>query len=305
MTRIALIVPCLNEAAAMPTLFAQIAEHLPEATVHIFDNASTDGTPDVARGFGATVHRVAERGKGHVVSRMFADVDADIYLMIDGDATYDLSEVRQHVRMLTEERIDMLVGTRIDNYRDSQSRPGHQFGNLLLTRLLGWLFNRRFADVLSGYRLMSRRFVKTAPILARGFEVETTLSVHALEIRCHVVEAPIRYLKRAEGSQSKLRTLRDGLRIVNTMFYLLKEVRPFLFFSVVGAALASLSLAVGIPVVEEFFRTGLVPRFPSAILAAALMLSALISATCGLILDSVASQRRELKRLFFLRQAGG
>jgi len=300
-TCVALIIPCLNEAHALPLLFAQIQTHLPQAEVHIFDNGSTDGTLEVAKSFGAHVHVVAERGKGRVVARMFADVDADVYVMVDGDATYDLASSAEHVRMLVDNRVDMIVGTRLESYEDSASRPGHKTGNQLLSSLINSLFQSKLRDVLSGYRIMSRRFVKTTPVMAAGFEIEVMLTIHALDIRSHIVEVPINYLKRANGTQSKLRTVRDGWRILLAIFYFFKEVRPFLFFTATSAVLTFLSLAIGVPVVLEFFETGLVPRFPSAILAASLMIAALVSLSCGLVLDSVAEQRRELKRLFYLR----
>lgn len=299
---IALILPCLNEAAALPGLFEQIAKYLPDAKVHIFDNGSTDRTADVATQFGATVHRVFERGKGNVVARMFADVDAEIYVMLDGDGTYPLDRASEHIGRVQSEQIDMLIGSRLGSYDDSASRSGHRFGNEVLSGLVRRIFHASIMDVLSGYRVMSRRFVKSAPVLVSGFEIEVMLTIHALEIRSHIVEAPVGYLKRAEGSASKLRTLRDGARILWAIVYFFKEVRPFRFFSTIALLLALISLAVGLPVIVEFFKTGLVPRFPSAILASAIMLASVISLTCGLILDSVASQRRELKRLFYLSQ---
>lgn len=299
--RIALIIPCLNEASALPVLFQQIKRDLPQAEVHVFDNGSSDNSVDIAVSFGAKVHSVSERGKGRVVARMFADVDADVYVMVDGDATYDLSAVQGHIDQLLNEQIDMLVGTRLSSYAASSSRIGHKTGNQLLSGLLNRLFRCQFIDVLSGYRIMSRRFVKSVPVLAAGFEIEVMLTIHALDIRSHVVEAPILYLQRVEGSTSKLHTLRDGWNIFSAIIYFFKEIQPFRFFSLLSVLLFVISLGIGVPVVLEFFDTGLVPRFPSAILAASLMLAALISFSCGLILDSVAAQRREMKRLFFLR----
>jgi glycosyltransferase involved in cell wall biosynthesis len=301
--RVALIIPCLNEAEALPRLFEQIRQHLPSAEVHVFDNGSTDNTPEVARNHGAKVHTVIERGKGRVVARMFADVDADAYVMVDGDATYDLAVTSQHIQKLLDDHIDMIIGTRLNTYAGSASRKGHKTGNQLLTGLINRLFKNQLTDVLSGYRIMSRRFVKTAPVMVSGFEIEVMLTIHALDIRSQIVEVPINYFKRVEGSASKLRTLRDGWRILLAIFYFFKEVRPFLFFTVVSSLLSVLSLAIGLPVVLEFFETGLVPRFPSAILAASLMIAAMISFSCGLILDSVAEQRRDLKRLFYLHNS--
>lgn len=301
MTRIALVVPCLNEESALPVLFAQARQHLADAEIHIFDNGSSDRTLEVARSHNAITHCVHERGKGNVVSRIFSDVDADVYIMVDGDGTYDLSAVAVHVGRVINDGADMVIGSRMASYGASGSRRGHRFGNWLLTFLLSRAFGRQFEDVLSGYRVMSRRFVKTAPVMASGFEVEVMLTVHALDIRSHIAEAPVIYLKRPSGTQSKLSTTKDGLRILSTIIYLVKEVRPLAFFSTVAAALAALSLLIGIPVIVEFEQTGLVPRFPSAILSASLMLSALIATTCGLILDSVAGQRREMKRLHFLQ----
>lgn len=301
MTAVALIIPCLNEENALPVLFEQIRLNLPEADVHIFDNDSTDNTAKLARSYGANVHTVYERGKGCVVARMFADVEADVYVMVDGDATYDLSRVSEYIQLLLDGRIDMLVGSRLGSYSTSSSRIGHKSGNWFLTSLVNKLFRCRLTDVLSGYRIMSRRFVKSAPVLVDGFEVEVMLTMHALEIRSHIVEMPIQYLRRADGTASKLNTIRDGWRILMTIAYFYKEIRPFRFFTLMSLVLMLVSLMTGIPVVLEFIETGLVPRFPTAILAASLMLAALISFSCGLILDSVAAQRRELKRLFFLR----
>ncbi|MDR2874692.1 MAG: glycosyltransferase [Methylobacillus sp.] len=299
--KVALIIPCLNEAEALPRLFEQIRTHLPDAEVHIFDNASTDDTLNIARSHGAKVHAVIERGKGRVVARMFADVDADVYVMADGDGTYDLAATAQHIRRLADEQIDMIVGTRLESYDESASRKGHKTGNRMLTRLMNCLFRNQLTDVLSGYRVMSRRFVKTAPVMVSGFEIEVMLTIHALDIRCHIAEVPINYFKRVEGTSSKLRTLRDGWRILLAMVYFFKEVRPFLFFTLGSLALGLLSLGIGVPVIMEYFETGLVPRFPTAILAASLMIAALISLSCGLILDSVARQRKEVKRLFYLQ----
>lgn len=299
-SRIAVILPCLNEAEAIGGVIDEVHQHLPQASIYIFDNDSTDSSREIAAGKGATVFLERERGKGNVVRRMFADIEADAYLMIDADGTYDLSSSQTLVNMVLQENADMVVGSRMASYEHSGSRAGHHFGNRMLTGLLNLFFDVRMADVLSGYRVFSRRFVKTAPIFARGFEIETILTVHALECRANVREVPIIYRERALGTTSKLNTYRDGIRILSTIFFLIKNVRPFMFFTSISVACILVALALAFPIFEEYVRTGLVPRFPTAILATGFVIIGSISFTAGLILDVIAHDRRMQKRLSYL-----
>lgn len=299
--RVAVLVPCLNEAAAIGAVVAAFRQHLPGAAIHVYDNGSTDATVEVARAAGAVVRQEPLRGKGNVVRRMFADVDADVYVLVDGDDTYDARSAPAMVAMLCEQSLDMVSAVRRSNI-DEAYRRGHRTGNFMLTRLVATFFGSRFADLLSGYRVFSRRFVKSFPALAAGFEIETELSVHALQMRMPVGEVDSPYKERPAGSASKLSTYRDGWRILRTIVYLVKEERPLAFFSALGALLLVCSLLAGVPVVLEFMRTGLVPRFPTAILASVLGVISVMSFTCGLILDSVSRGRAEAKRLSYLAQ---
>lgn len=298
--RVVVLVPCYNEALTISQVVHSFQEALPEAEIHVYDNRSTDGTASQARSAGAIVHYEAQPGKGHVVRRMFADVDADIYVLVDGDHTYEAGAVRRLIGRLLTEQLDMVVGARRPAKNDSAYRPGHRGGNLFLTGVVQGLFGRRLTDMLSGYRVMSRRFVKTFPALSTGFETETELTIHALEIKIPFVEEPTLLASRPQGSESKLKTFSDGWRILGTALLLFKEVRPFLFFGLNAIFLAAVSLGLGIPVVATYWTTGLVPRFPTAILAASIMLLAFLSLTCGLILDSVARGRLESKRMHYL-----
>lgn len=298
--RIAVILPCYNEEAAIAQVVRDFRAALPQATVYVYDNNSTDATAARAREAGAVVRREARQGKGHVVRRMFADVEADIYVLADGDGTYDAASAPAMVARLAAEGLDMVVGSRLSTYADEAFRRGHRFGNDLLTGFLGLCFGRSFTDILSGYRVFSRRFVKSFPALSAGFETETELSVHALELRMPFAEMPTPYGARPAGSASKLRTYRDGFRILITIVNLFKEERPLAFFSIIAAALALTALGLAAPIFVTYLETGLVPRFPTAILATGLMILACLSATCGLILDTVTHGRREMKRLFYL-----
>ena len=300
--RIAVIVPCFQEEKAVATVVNGFRSVLPSAAIYVYDNNSTDATVDVARAAGAIVRSEPLKGKGNVVRRMFADVDADIYVLVDGDATYDPTSAPGMIRRLVERNLDMVVGTRLHDNETGSFRRGHQFGNHLLTGVVGWLFGNRFSDMLSGYRVFSRRFVKSFPALSRNFEIETELTVHALSLQLPIDEIVTPYGARPEGSVSKLNTFRDGARILLAILHLCKSERPFFFFGVLGAALAFLSVALATPVIIEFVHTGLVPRFPTAILASAIMLSALLSLTCGAILDTVTHGRRENRRLHYLAQ---
>jgi len=299
MSRVAVLIPCHNEAVAIPAVIHGFAAALPGARIYVYDNNSSDGTIQAATEAGAIVRRQDLQGKGHVVRRMFADVDADIYVLVDGDATYNAADAPAMIQLLLRDQLDMVVGSRISDEMEAYRR-GHRLGNWLLTELTGRIFGRAFSDMLSGYRVFSRRFVKSYPAHAAGFEVETELTVHALEQHMPIAEFPTRYVARMDGSVSKLSTWTDGWRILMTILKLTKNGRPLAFFSV-GAVISSiLSLLLAIPLVSTFAETGLVPRFPTAILCAALMLLAAIFLVCGLILDTVTLGRREAKRLAYL-----
>lgn len=302
--RIAVILPCYNEEQAIVKVINEFQDALPEAVIYVFDNNSTDRTAEVARAAGANVAHVELKGKGNVVRRMFADVEADIYLMTDGDCTYDVSVVRSLVNKLLAENLDMVVGCRVDRGEAENYRRGHRFGNQLLTGSVRRIFGGQFTDMLSGYRVFSRRFVKSFPTMARGFEIETELTVHALELRMPCGEVETAYGSRPEESESKLSTYRDGFRILKTIGRLYMIERPLQFFSILSAILALVSVAIALPLLPEYLATGLVPRFPTAILATGLMISALLAFGCGLLLDNVTRGRQELKRLSYLSIPG-
>ncbi len=299
--RIAAVIPCYNEALAIGQVIADFRARLPEAEIHVFDNASSDDTAAVAAAAGAHVTHVALRGKGNVARRMFADVEADVYVMTDGDATYDLSDVRRMVDMLVAGNLDMVVGARVDDAQDGQTyRRGHRFGNRLLTGAVANLFGGGFTDMLSGFRVFSRRYAKSFPALTQGFEIETELTVHALELRMPYAELPCRYLARPEGSESKLSTYRDGWRILRTITRLFISERPLAFFSIVAALLTAVALVLVEPLIVTWLRTGLVPRLPTAVLATGTMLVAMLSLVCGIVLSTVTIGRQEAKRLRYL-----
>ena len=297
--RIAVLLPCFNEAAAIGQTVAGFRAALPGAAIYVYDNNSTDGTREVAAAAGAIVRTERMQGKGHVVRRMFADVDADVYVMADGDATYDAGAAPELVRRLLDEQLDMVVGARKSEVEEAYRR-GHRLGNRLFTRLLARLFGRTFSDIFSGYRVFSRRFVKSFPALSRGFETETEISVHALELAMPVAEVVTAYGARPEGSASKLSTWRDGWRIGRTIAHLFRIERPVLFYGSFGLFLAALAVAISVPLAITYLQTGLVPRFPTAILATGLMIVAFMSFMCGLILDTVVRGRREVRRLAYL-----
>jgi glycosyltransferase involved in cell wall biosynthesis len=297
---VAVVIPCFNEAAAIGTVIDGFRAALPHAAIHVFDNASTDGTAAVAAQHGAVVHRVALRGKGNVVRRMFADVEADVYVMTDGDATYDLSNVAEMVDGVLQGGHDMVVGARAAAGDAPAYRAGHKLGNRLLTGSVALLFGGAFRDMLSGHRAFSRRYVKSFPAAAHGFETETELTIHALELRMSCLELPVAYRARPEGTQSKLSTWRDGWRILGTIGRLFTSERPLAFYLLLAAALAALAVGLGVPVVLHYFETGLVPRLPTAVLATGIMLSALLSLVCGIVLHQVTLSRQEAKRLAYL-----
>lgn len=297
--QIAVVLPCYNEEAAIGQTVRDFRASLPDATIYVYDNNSKDKTVEVARAAGAIVRTEKMQGKGHVVRRMFADIDADVYVMADGDATYDASAAPALVSMLIEDNLDMVVGARKSEV-EAAYRRGHRFGNAMLTGMLAKIFGRTFTDILSGYRIFSRRFVKSFPVLSAGFEIETEISVHALELRMPVAELVTAYAARPEGSESKLNTYRDGFRILNTIVTLFRYERPILFFGLASALLLLVAVILAIPLAITFLETGLVPRFPTAILATGLVILAALSAVCGLILDTVVRGRRELRRLAYL-----
>ena len=297
--RIAVILPCYNEAGAIVRTVEDFRRALPNADIYVFDNNSTDGSRELAAGAGAIVRRVAQQGKGHVVRRMFADIDADIYVMADGDATYEAAAAPRMVAAMLADNLDMVVGSRKSAVEEAYRR-GHRFGNAMLTGIVAWIFGNRISDMLSGYRAFSRRFVKSFPALSAGFETETEFTVHALELKMPVGEVQTAYKDRPAGSASKLRTYTDGLRILRTIVILVKEERPLQFFSITGAVLLLLGLLLSVPVVLDYIETGLVPRFPTAILSTGLVLLSFLSFACGLILDSVSRGRKEMKRIAYL-----
>ncbi|UNK50413.1 glycosyltransferase family 2 protein [Lysobacter sp. S4-A87] len=301
--RIAVLVPCHNEAAAIAKVIADFRASLPGAELHVFDNNSSDGTAQVALAAGARVRHVQLQGKGNVVRRMFAEVEADIYVLVDGDDTYDAAAAPMLVDRLCRDDLDMVVGSRAHQDRAAY-RSGHRTGNVLLTRCVGLLFGRSFDDMLSGYRVFSRRYVKSFPAHSSGFEIETELAVHALQLRMPVAEVATAYGVRPEGSASKLRTYRDGARILFTIARLFKNERPLAFFSIVTGLCVLASFVLAWPLLLTYLQTGLVPRFPTAILCVALVLLGAVLFACGLILDTVTRGRVELKHLMYLSVSG-
>ncbi len=299
--QIAVLVPCYNEQAAIATVVTDFRKALPTARIYVYDNNSKDRTAAVAREAGAEVRSERRQGKGNVVRRMFADVDADIYVLVDGDATYDAPSAPRMIDKLVNEHLDMVVGLRVDQ-SEAAYRRGHRTGNRMLTGFLSSTFGQEFKDILSGYRVFSRRFVKSFPVLSDGFEIETELAVHALELSLPVAEVETPYYARPEGSFSKLNTWRDGLRILGTMLKLYRSEKPLRFFTAIGIFLALVSIGLAIPVLVTFLETGLVPRLPTAVLSMGLMIMALLSVSSGLVLDTVTRGRREMKLLAYLSQ---
>ena len=302
--RIAVLVPCFNEEAAVATVIADFRKALPSADIFVYDNNSSDRTVAIAREAGAVVRNERRQGKGHVVRRMFADVDADVYVLVDGDATYDAASAPQLIETLLAGRLDMVVGLRVDQALAAW-RPGHRTGNRLLTGFLSSVFGQDFKDILSGYRVFSRRFVKSFPVLSDGFEIETELTVHALELALPVAEIETPYFARPEGSVSKLNTWRDGLRILGTILKLYRSEKPLRFFTAIGVFLILVSIGLSIPIVITYLEEGIVPRLPTAVLSMGLMILAMLSISSGLVLDTVTRGRREMKLLAYLAQDPG
>jgi len=300
--KIAVLLPCYNEEAAIAATVAGFRAALLQATIYVYDNNSTDRTREVAAKAGAVVRSERQQGKGHVVRRMFADVDADVYVMADGDLTYDPKSAPAMVDLLLAEQLDMIVGTRRHEEKEAYRR-GHALGNRVFTGLLSGLFGRSFSDIFSGYRVFSRRFVKSFPVLSSGFEIETEISVHALELRMPVGEVETAYAARPQGSESKLSTWSDGWRILKTIVTLYRIERPVLFYGTIGALLLALALVLSVPLVVTYLHTGLVPRFPTAILVTGMTIVAVLCFFAGLILDTVTRGRREVRRLHYLALA--
>jgi glycosyltransferase involved in cell wall biosynthesis len=297
--RIAVLIPCFNEEATIAETVKGFRSSLPGATVYVYDNNSSDRTRAVAKKAGAVVRSERQQGKGHVVRRMFADIDADLYVMADGDLTYDPEAAPEMVKLLLDEQLDMVVGTRRHEEKDAY-RGGHVIGNRAFTGLLAGLFGRSFNDIFSGYRVFSRRFVKSFPVLSSGFEIETEMSVHALELRMPVGEVETRYLARPEGSESKLSTFSDGWRILKTIGTLYRVERPVLFYGTIALALVVAAFILSIPLIVTYLHTHLVPRVPTAILVTGMTIVAVLCFFAGLILDTVTRGRREMRRLAYL-----
>jgi glycosyltransferase involved in cell wall biosynthesis len=297
--RVAVLVPCYNEAVTVAQVVRDFAAALPQATVFVYDNNSTDETVSIARSAGAEVFRETRQGKGFVVRRMFTDIEADIYVLVDGDATYDAPSAPRMIARLIEDRCDMVVGIRVDQ-AVAAYRAGHRTGNRLLTGFVANVFGRSFTDMLSGYRVFSRRFVKSFPLLSAGFEIETELTIHALELGLAVAEIETPYYARPEGSESKLSTWSDGFRILWTIIQLFRSERPMRVFGAFALAFGVAALGFAVPVFITYAETGLVPRLPTAVLSTGLMLAACLSFAVGLILDTVSRGRREMKLLAYL-----
>ena len=297
--RLAVLIPCYNENLTIADVVEDFRAQLPTAEIYVYDNNSQDRTAELAQQAGAIVRNEPYQGKGNVVRRMFADIEADTYVLVDGDGTYDPPSVFALLQIFVRSHADMVVGNRVTEIKEAY-RPGHRFGNWLLTALVGSIFGRQFKDMLSGYRVFSKRFVKSFPAMSRGFEIETELTIHSLELRMITAEVDTPYHPRPEGSVSKLSTIRDGWRILYTIVELIKEERPLQFFFVFFAIFSGSSVILGVPLIVEFMDTGLVPRFPTAILATGMMMLAFVNLICGLILETVTRGRKELKRMQYL-----
>ena len=301
--KVAVVIPCHNEACIIAKVVRDFRSVLPDATVYVYDNASTDSTSSEALSAGAVVRTEPLVGKGNVLRRMFADIEADVFLMIDGDDTYDVSIAPRLIETLIENSLDMVNAARIP-MSTQVYRRGHKLGNTILSQAVAKIFGGRVNDMLSGYRALSRRLVKSFPAVSAGFEIETELTVHALELRLPITELPVRYKERPEGSKSKLKTYRDGFRILKFIIYLIKQEKPLQFFGWIFIVLTLITALLEFPIVLTFVRTGLVPRLPTAVLGLGIGILAFISLTCGLILDTVTRGLREAKRMHYLSLGG-
>jgi hypothetical protein len=297
--RLAVIIPCFNEDRTIARVVDAFKKNLPASTVYVFDNNSTDKTAELAASAGAEVRKVSRQGKGYVVRQMFSDVEADMYVLVDGDDTYDATAAPGLIELMRKERLDFLNAARV-SLNDGAYRTGHRFGNAIINFAVQTIFGREFSDMLSGYKVFSRRYVKSFPAMSSGFEIETEFTIHALELKMACGEVDAIYRPRPPGSASKLRTIPDGLRIAGLILRLVRDERPLTFFTILSTALFVMGMAFGIPVVAEYFSTGLVPRLPTAVLSAGLVLLSAMSFFAGLILDLVTKTRREIKRLAYL-----
>ncbi len=302
--RVAVLLPCYNEEMTIGKVVRDFRAELPDAVIWVYDNNSTDKSAAIALAEGAQVRYVTQQGKGHVVRRMFQEIEADCYVMVDSDDTYPADEVHQLILPILEGRADMVIGDRLSStYMKENKRPFHNFGNVLVVSMIRFLFGRKVTDVMTGYRAFSRLFVKHCPVLANGFEIETEMTLHALAKRMSLIELPIQYRDRPEGSVSKLNTFTDGIRVVKTIVNLFRYYRPLLFFGLVGSLLAGLATCMMVPVLLDYFQTGLVPRFPTLIVAGFTGLAALLAFVCGLILDSITKYHDQLFEIFFANNA--
>jgi len=303
---IAVLLPCYNEAVAIPQVIHDFRRELPNSKIYVYDNNSTDDTQKVAEENGAIVRSERRKGKGNVVRRMFADIEADIYILCDGDNTYDASAIRSMIQKLIDEQLDMVVGKRVETDPADLKiyRKGHRAGNRLFSTFVSSCFGRAFTDIFSGYRVFSKRFVKSFPVIAEGFDIEADMVIHTLDLRLPTAEVDTKYIERPEGSTSKLSTYKDGFKILSRIFLLMKDYRPLLFFSVIALVLILLGIGLGIPLLITYIKTGLVPRFPTAFLVTGIFVMAFTSFVCGLILDNTAKVRRELKYLKYLALPG-
>lgn len=298
--KIAVLLPCYNEEKAIEKVIKDFKKYLPKADIYVYDNNSTDKTAEIALKTGAVVRKEPTQGKGNVVRRMFADIDADIYVMSDGDETYDIKRAPELIKTLKDNQIDMLVGARKEKEQECY-RAGHRFGNVLLTKLVQTFFKHKLKDMLSGYRVFSKRFVKTFPAQSMGFEIETELTVYALSAKLPIMEVDTDYFARPEGSFSKLSTYKDGIRILRTIITLVKEERPLLFFSLIALFFFALAFGLSVPIVAEYFKSGLVPRLPTAVLITGIAICSVVCMLVGFVLDSIANAKKEARRQAYLR----
>jgi glycosyltransferase involved in cell wall biosynthesis len=296
---IAVLIPCFNEELSIKQVILDFQKFLPQAKIYIYDNNSTDKTVHIAKAMGVIVRLEKKQGKGHVVYRMFGDIEADYYIMVDGDGTYDISKAPQMINILITECCDIVNGKRMESALENY-RKGHRFGNWMLTGIVAAIFSAQFTDMLSGYKAFSKKFVKSFPSLSRGFEIETQITIHALEMNLPVREIETKYINRIEGSESKLNTYKDGIKILYAIGLLFIREKPFIFFGTIGLVLAAIMLILFIPIYNLYLLTGLVPKFPTLILISGLGVSSLICLVTGLITESLTTARKEVKRLSYL-----